>query len=204
DQPVKDDLVQGLDDSHVSDGHVQVVVGQGLQLAAGEPRETNRRQPASIGPVDGLENVRAVAGTGDRQQQVAGRRQVLELFQEDPIIALVIGPGHDSRSVVREAQDLQPLLSLEVTEGALREVLAEVRRVSARTTVADDEDETTGIIRLFDQVAHVFDKSGVKPLNLVADASEVISRRHRRSKHAGPPCAPWSQTMDETVSLTSR
>ena len=201
---MKDNLVQGLDDSHVIDGHMQVVMGQGLQLAAGEPRETDRGEPVAIGPVDGLENVRAVAGTGDRQQQVAGRRQVLELLQEDPIIALIVGPGHDSRSVVREAQNLQPLLILEVAEGALREVLAEMRRVGARTTVADDEDETTGIIRLFDQVVDVFDKGGVKPLDFVADPREVISRRHRRSEHAGSPCAPWTQTMDETVSITTK
>src|SRR5208282_3266313 len=99
-------------------------------------------------------------------------------------------------------QNLEPLLVLEVTEGALREVLAEVRRVGARATVADNEDETTGIIRLFDQVAHVFDLCGVEPLDLVANAREIISRRHRRTDHAGSPCAPWSQTMDETVIIT--
>ena len=43
--------------------------------------------------------------------------------------------------VVGEAQDLEPLLVLEVAQGALGEVFAEVRGVGARAAVADDEDE---------------------------------------------------------------
>ena len=136
DDPVEDDLVQRLDDPHVVDRRVQVVLGQRLELAAAEPGDAHGRQPVGVGPLHRLEDVRAVARARDRQQQVARRGQVLELLDEDPVVALVVGPGHDPGGVVGQAQDLEPLLVLEVAERALGQVLAEVRGVGARAAVA--------------------------------------------------------------------
>ena len=88
-------------------------------------------KPVFLGPGDGLEDVGAVAGAGNRQQQIAGRGEILQLLEEDPVIPFVVGPGHDAGGVVGQAQDFEPLLVLEVAKGALRQILAQVRSIRA-------------------------------------------------------------------------
>ena len=59
-----------------------------------------------VSPGDGLEDIGAVSRAGDREQDVTGRREVLQLFKEDAVISFVVCPGHDAGGVVGEAQDL--------------------------------------------------------------------------------------------------
>ena len=44
DDPVEDDLVEGFDDAHVVDGRVEIVVGERLELAAGEAGDADGRR----------------------------------------------------------------------------------------------------------------------------------------------------------------
>lgn len=129
DEPVKNHLVERLDDSHVVHGNVQLLMRHGLQLPTRESSKSHGGQPIPVAPFDGFEDIRAVAGARDRQQQVTRRRKVLELFDEDPVVTLVIAPGHDASRVVCKTQHPEPLLVLEVAKGALCEILAEMRRI---------------------------------------------------------------------------
>ena len=160
-----------------------------LELAPAEAGDADGGHPLAVGPLDGLEDVGAVARARDRQQQVAGRGEVLELFDEDPVVALVVGPGHDPGGVVGQAQDLEPLLVLEVAQGALGQVLAEVRGVGPRAAVAADEDEAAGVVGRLDQVADPLDLGQVEPLDLAADPVQILLGPQGGSQH---PCVSRS------------
>ena len=85
-----------------------------------------------------------------------GLRQVLELFDEDAVEALVVAPGEDVRRVVGQAEDAQALLAVVVevlaAQRALAEVLAEVRGVRAAAAVAADENELAPHITIVNRV----------------------------------------------------
>ncbi len=131
DDPVKNNLVNRLDDSHIVDSHMQVVMGHGLELSAREAREANCCEPMTIGPIDGFQDIRAVSRSGDGEQEIARGSKVFQLLDEHPVVSFIIGPGHDSRGVIRQAQDFEPLLVLKIAQGALGEIFAEVRCVGA-------------------------------------------------------------------------
>ncbi len=86
DDPVEGDHVECLDHPHVVDPRMHVDVIHLLELTATEPGDSHRGQVVGVGPLDSPEDVRAVARPRDRQQDVAGRGQVLELLDEDPVI----------------------------------------------------------------------------------------------------------------------
>ena len=101
DDPVERRQVNRLDDAHVVERHVQVLLGQRPQLAAGEAGAAEGSQVVPVGPLDGPQDVGAVAGAADGDEQVAGAGQVLELLDEDALEALVVGPGEDVRACCR-------------------------------------------------------------------------------------------------------
>src|SRR5262249_9002953 len=68
--PVERGQVDGLDDAQVTQGAVQPLRGQGAQLAAGEAGAAERLQAVAVGPIDGAENVGAVARAADGNQHV--------------------------------------------------------------------------------------------------------------------------------------
>ncbi len=162
DNPVEDDLMQRFNDPHVVDGRVQVILAQAFELAAREAGAPHRREAMFVGPRDGLEDVWSIPRTRYRQQQVPGRSQVFQLLQEDAVVTLVVGPGHDARGVVGQAQDAQTLLVFKVAQGAFRQVFAQVRSIRARAAVADDEDKAALIVRGLDQLAHLLGLDRIK------------------------------------------
>ena len=154
-----------------------------LSLPPEKPVNADGGQAVVVGPGDGLEDVRAVSRSRDRQQDVAGRGEVLELFEEDPVVAFVVGPGHDAGRVVGQAQDLEPLLVFEVAERALGQVFAEVRGVRARAAVADDEDKPAVVVGGFDQLADLLDLGRIELLDLAADDGQVFGNAEFCTEH---------------------
>ena len=175
--------MERFDDPHVVDSRVEVMLGQGLELAAAEAGDAQGGHAVGVGPLDGSENVGAVARARDRQQDVAGRGQVLQLLDEDPVVSLVVAPCHDPGGVVGQAENLEPFLVLEVAQGTLGQVFAEVRGTGTRPAVADDEDEAPGVIRVLDDLAHVLELLEVERLDLAADAIQIILGAQRPSQH---------------------
>ena len=72
--PVERRQVDRLDDAHVVERHVQALLGQAAQLAAAEAGAAERLQAVAVGPLDGPQDVRAVARAADGDEQVARRR----------------------------------------------------------------------------------------------------------------------------------
>ena len=136
-----------------------------------------------VGPGDGLEDIRAVSRTRDGEQNVAGRSEILQLLEEDPVVAFVIGPGHDAGGVVGQAQDLEPLLVFEIAKRALGQIFAEVRGVGARTAVAADEDEPAFVVSGFDELRDFLDLGRIELLDLAADDGEVFGNAEFCTEH---------------------
>ena len=72
DDPVKRRQVDRFDDAHVVEGDVKVVLSERLELAAGEAGAAEGGEPIAIGPLDGAEDIRAVAGAADGDEEIAG------------------------------------------------------------------------------------------------------------------------------------
>src|SRR5687768_3778989 len=105
-------------------------MGQRLQLAAGETRAAECLQAVAVRPIDGLQDVGAVARPTNSDQQIAWTREVLELLDEDAVETFVISPGEDVRRIVGKAQDAKTFLFviLEILPAyaLLAEIFAEV------------------------------------------------------------------------------
>ena len=183
DDPVEDDLVERFDDAHVVDGGVEVVMGERFELAAGEAGDADGGEAVVIGPRDGLEDIRAVSRAGDREQDVTWGREVLELLEEDAVIAFVVCPGHDAGGVIGQAQDFEPLLVIEVAEGALGQIFAEVRGIGAGAAVAADENESAFIVGGFDELGDFLDLGRIELLDFAADDGEVFGNAEFCTEH---------------------
>ena len=140
-----------------------------------------------VGPGDGLEDVGTVARARNRQQQIAGRRQVFQLLEEDAVVTLVVGPGHDAGGVVGQAEDAEPLLVLEVAQGAFRQIFAEVRGIRPGAAVADDEDEPARAIGRLDQFGHLLNLGRVEPTDFLVDPIKIRLDAQRRAEQGRPP-----------------
>ena len=86
------------------------MLGERAELAAGEAGAAEGVEAAAVGPFDGAEDVGAVAGTADGDQEVAGVGEVFELFDENAVEAFVVAPGEDVGGVVGEAEDAESAL----------------------------------------------------------------------------------------------
>src|SRR5262249_16224207 len=95
------------------------------RCGAAEPVPPDRPAAVAVGPLPRRQHVGAVARAADGDEQVARRRQVLELFDEDAVEALVVAPGQDVRGVVGQAEDAQPPLAVVVEVLAPQRALAE-------------------------------------------------------------------------------
>ncbi|MFO0967552.1 MAG: hypothetical protein U0793_18490 [Gemmataceae bacterium] len=88
---------------------METLFGHLAELAAVEAGDAEGVDAVGVGPLDGFEDVLAVARAADGDEEVARLPEVLELLDEDAIVAGVVGPGEDVRGVVREAEDLEAL-----------------------------------------------------------------------------------------------
>src|SRR5262249_38905606 len=102
--PVEGNQVDRLDNSHVVQWNVETLLGQLPKFPTGEARATERLEAVAVGPFDGAEDIGAVAGAANGNQQVGWGGEVFELFDKDPVEALIVGPGQDVRRVVGQAQ----------------------------------------------------------------------------------------------------
>ena len=98
------------------------MLGQRPQLAAAEAGAAERLQAVPVGPLDGPQDVRAVARAADGDEQVARAGQVLELLDEDAVEALVVAPGEDVRRVVGQAEDAQAASCVSLSKSSRRSV----------------------------------------------------------------------------------
>ena len=103
---------------------------------------------------------------------------------KDPVVAFVVRPGHDPGRIVGQAQDLEPLLSFEVTKCTLRQIFAEVRSVGARAAVAADEDKPAFVRPSgFDELGDFLDLGRVELLDFAADDGEVFGYAEFCTEH---------------------
>ena len=74
----------------------------------------------------------------DRHHHVAGLREVLQLLDEDAIVADVVGVGRDRGQGIGQRHDAEALIAAEAR--ALHHVAGEVRRGGGAAAVAADEN----------------------------------------------------------------
>src|SRR5258707_365772 len=132
--------MNGFDDAHVVERHMQIVVRQRLQLAATKPGATERRKVVAIRPLDGLEDIWTVARAADGNEEIAGAGEILQLFDEDAIESFIVSPGQNIGRVIGQAENAETLLGVVVeifsTDRSLAHVLAKVRGVGTAASVA--------------------------------------------------------------------
>ncbi len=188
DDPMKRRQVDRLDNAHVVERDVKVVLGQGLQFAAGEAGAAERRQLVAIGPLDGAENVRTVAGTADGDEQIAGTSKVLQLLDEDALEPLVVAPCEDIRRIVGQAEDADALLFVVVEifapERAFADVFAEMRGIRSTPAVADDKDKSIALVTIVHQVGQAFNLGPIDAKQLLSDALQKRSNVQFGTKHS--------------------
>ncbi len=167
-----------FDDAHVVEGDVEIFVREAHEFSPGEAGAAERCHAVTVGPIDGAEDVRAIAGAADRNQEIAGVGQVFELFDEDAVEAFVVAPGQELGRVIGQAEDAEPFLGVVVeifpAKRAFAEVLTEMRGIGAATAVADDEDGAVFYIAFVDGVRQGLHLGGIDLAQLLADAIEKL------------------------------
>src|SRR5437867_8926008 len=98
---------------------MQAVMTHWSESAAIIAGDAHGPKPLRIRPLDSLEHIRTIARSADRQQERAGLRQVLELFDKYALIAAIVRIGEDVRRVVGEADDSEPFLILGAVQSSL-------------------------------------------------------------------------------------
>ena len=154
---VEDHHVDRFHDAHVERGHVEAVVAHLLELSTVVTRDAHCRKAVCIGPLDCLEDVWTVSRAADREQDCTRVCKVLQLLDEDTVVAQIVSVREDARRVVSQAHHLEPFLLVKVMERPLPQVLTEVRSVRARPAVPDDEYEPIVLVRLRQEVDQCLD-----------------------------------------------
>ncbi len=115
----------------------------------------------AVGPIDGGENVRAVAGAADGEEKIAGAAVVHELLEEDLVVAAVVADGEEPAGVVGEAEDFEAFFGFVVqvagAERAFAEVFGYVAGGGGAAAVADDENEAAVLPGFIDEVGPFLD-----------------------------------------------
>ncbi len=112
---------------------------------------------------------------------------VSQLFDEDAVVAGVVGPGEDVGCVVGEAEDFEPLGVGVGERRAFAEIFAQVRGVGAGAAVADDVDESARVVALIDGAGEILHCSVIKLTHLSFDELDVRLRMQRGTEHRYPP-----------------
>ena len=164
---------------------MQASLGRRPQLAAAVTSQAERPQIVRIGPFDGPQDIRAVAGAADGNQQVAGRGEVFQLLDEDALKPFVVGPSENVGRVVGQAEDAQPRLGVVVVifaaDGAFAGIFAKVRGVRPTAAVADDEHHRPATVGVVHGVAQRLDLGRI---------DRVISRAARSRNAAAVRVLP--------------
>ena len=136
-------------------------------------------------------------------------RHLRELFDEDPVKALVVAPGQQVGRVVGQAEHAQALLAVVVEVGPgqrpLAEVLAEVRGVGAAAAVADEEDQAAVLVRFVDRLGQGVRRAGQRlGVTLPAQAlqaREVVMEQHPVEVGHVNPQAPALLALSDRRSI---
>src|SRR5689334_22425914 len=83
---MKDHRVDALAGTHVVEWNMHALADHLPESASGEAGHANGPDLIAVGVLHRAENVRAVAGTGDRHQQVARSAEGPELLREDLVV----------------------------------------------------------------------------------------------------------------------
>lgn len=183
--------VNRLDNAHVVERHMQTVTGQLPQSPAAEAGAAEGVHLVAVGPLDGPQHVGAVARARDRHQHIAGASEVFQLLDEDPLEALVVGPGQNVRGVVGQTQDPQSRLIVIVeilpTQRAFAQVLTEVRGAGSGAAVADDKDQPPSQPAFVHAVSQALQLVGVDAQQFLTNSFQKRLRAQHRSKHNDSP-----------------
>src|SRR5262245_10956974 len=112
--PMKRGQMDRFNKAHIVERHVHSFLSDLAKLTAGKTGTAKSNQTMTIRPFRCANDIRAVAGTADRDQQIARVGEVFQLLGEDTIESLVVGPGEDVRRVVGETHNAEALFAVVV------------------------------------------------------------------------------------------
>src|SRR4029453_8409687 len=105
---------------------VRAVLLHRFQLAAAVAGQAKGHKAVAVGPIDGSQDVRAVAAAADGNQQIASRAVVHELLDEDLVVAAVVAYRQKPAGVVGQAKHLETPFGLVLQVIGPQRALAEV------------------------------------------------------------------------------
>src|SRR5207237_5238258 len=125
------------------------------------------------GPLHGAQHIGAVAGAADRDEQVAGTRQILQLLHKHTLKSFVVAPGENVRRVVGQTEDAQPshtvAIKILATQRPLAEIFTEMRRIRTAAAVATKKNEPLLHIAVVNGVGQRLDLGRVEAEKFLAD-----------------------------------
>lgn len=187
--PVEGGEVDGFDDAHVRNRHVQPVLGGVTEFAAGEAGAAEGGQSVPVGPFHGGQNVRAVTRAADGDQHVAWGGEVFQLFDKNSVEAFVVGPSQNVRRVVSQAENPHPFFVVVVQvvrqfETPFADVFAKMGGVRAAAAVADDEDEPAVLVGLVHEVGQGLQFRRVDPGHFLGHLGHILGGSQFRADHS--------------------
>jgi hypothetical protein len=123
-------IVFGIDD----DG----LLGEVGEASAFGADEGNGVKLVLVGPFEGFDEVGRIAADAHGEEDIAGAREVHELFDEDLVVGVVVAEGGDPGGVVIDGHDAEA--ALQFVGGAFAHVGDEVGGAGSAAAVAEDKD----------------------------------------------------------------
>ncbi len=102
--------VDALDHPHVVQVDMKTILLDFFELASVVTGEPESGQAVPVAPFDRVQDVRAVAGATDCNQDVSLAAVVHQLLNEDLVVGQIIADGHDPSRIVGQAEHLESLL----------------------------------------------------------------------------------------------
>lgn len=148
---VEDDRMDAFRSAHVIQRDVDAAASDLTKLASAESGDADRVQTIVIGPGDRLDDIRAVAGAGDGDDQIAASSERLKLLLENCVIAVIVTIGCHERNVVRQRDRPESLGLIDIVERPFGKVIGKMRGIGSAATVANDKNSTLMLIGVFQQ-----------------------------------------------------
>ena len=127
-----------------------IELGHGAEFAAVAAGERDGTAADRVGVFDRAQDIGGIAGAADGHHHVAGLGEILQLLDEDAVVADVIGVGRNGGQGVGERHDAEALIAVEA--GALDHVADEVRGGGCAAAVAAHKNAAVLVARPLEDV----------------------------------------------------
>ena len=178
DDPVEDGQVDALGHSHVVELDVEAILGGRFEFAAVVGGDGECVEASAVGPLDGCQDVGAVAGTADGDGQIARLGVLHQLLEEDRIETHVVTQGGYPTGIVAETHHSGTFLGVVVevafAQRILAEVFGEMRGGCPRAAVSEDEDEMAGLMGLVYTIGQSPRLGLVQPIEFALQPLEIL------------------------------